>query len=290
MEEIRPGVWIVHGENRGRFPFAHSLYLEGKQRALIDTGAGRDLQQLVGRVDRVILSHYHRDHVSANSLFGGATFSIHPLDAPGVISAEGFYRLTGLRAFDESYWATLNQKGFSATPVAEEHEDGDRIELGGLTLKVVHTPGHTPGHCAFLLEEHGLLFAADIDLSAFGPWYGNDSSDLEQLQKSIEKVRALNARMVVTSHSRPVQQGIDAKLEQYSAIIEQRHELLCGLLHQKEMTLEQLIDLKPIYKHHPEPEPVYRFFEGNMLRKHLSILQSKGQVEYLEGEKLYRAI
>ena len=278
MEEIRPGVWVVYAENKGRFPFAHSLYLEGRQRALIDTGAGKGLQQLVGKVDRVFLSHFHRDHVAGNDLFSGASFSIHPLDEPGVTSVEGFYRLTGLIRFDRLYWATLNQERFTATPVAETHREGDRIDLGGLTLRVVHTPGHTPGHCAFLVEEYNLLFTADIDLSSFGPWYGNDSSDLEQFQRSVDQVRSLKPGLLVSSHSPPVTADIDRRLEQYGAAMEQRHELVYRLLSREAMTLEQLIDLKPIYGRHPEPAPVYRFFEGNMLKKHLALLLAAGLV------------
>lgn len=289
MEEIRPGVWIVYGENKGRFPFAHSLYLEGERRALIDTGAGEGLQQLVGKVDQVYLSHYHRDHVAANNLFAGASFSIHPLDAPGVASAKSFYRLSGLEGLGKSYWVTLKQEGFTATPVTGEHNEGDRIDLGGLTLRVVHTPGHTPGHCAFLVEEYDLLFTADIDLSSFGPWYGNDTSNLEQFQESVQKVRSLNARLLVTGHRRPVTEDIDTKLKQYSTVIEQRHEMVYGLLRRKAMTLKQLVDLKPIYRRHPEPVPVYRFFEENMLRKHLTYLQGRGLVHYSEGEKIYEA-
>lgn len=287
MEEIRPGVWIIYGENRGRFPFAHSLYLEGKRRLLIDTGAGEGLQQLIGRVDHVCLSHFHRDHVAGNDLFAGASFSIHPDDAPGVASAEGFFRLTGLSRFDESYWETLNQERFTATAAAAVHNEGDRIDLGGLTLRVLHTPGHTPGHCAFLVEEHNLLFAADIDLSRFGPWYGNDRSDPGQFQQSIERVRSLNAALLITSHSRPVTEDIDGRLERYGAIIEQRHKRICGLLGTAGLTLEELIDLKPIYRRHPEPVGVYRFFEGNMLKKHLDLLIDRGLV-WRDGA-LYRA-
>ena len=89
MEEIRPGVWIIYGENKGRFPFAHSLYLQGKRRVLIDTGAGKSLEKLAGRVDHVCLSHFHRDHVAGNALFADASFrSI--LATPGVDSVEGF--------------------------------------------------------------------------------------------------------------------------------------------------------------------------------------------------------
>ena len=84
---------------------------------------------------------------------------------------------------------------------------------------------------------------------------------------------------------RPVTEHIDQKLEKYGAIIEQRHEVVYRLLRQKAMTLEQLIDLKPIYRRHPDPAPVYRFFEGNMLRQHLAVLQSRGLVHYSEEEK-----
>lgn len=289
MEEIRPGVSIIYGENKGRFPYAHSLYLEGERCALIDTGAGEALQQLSGRVDAVYLSHYHRDHVAGNSLFAGASFFIHSLDAPGVTSEEGFYRLSGLGEIGKPYWSTLKQKGFTATSLTGELGDGETINLGGLTLQVIHTPGHTPGHCAFLVEEYALVFTADIDLSSFGPWYGNLTSNLEHFQESVQKVRSLNAQLLISSHSQPVTEHIDQKLEKYGAIIEQRHEIVYRLLRQKAMTLEQLIDLKPIYRRHPDPAPVYRFFEGNMLRQHLAVLQSRGLVHYSEEEKLYEA-
>ena len=289
MEEIRPGVWIIYGENRGRFPFAHSLYLAGKRRVLIDTGAGSGLLQLAGKVDHVCLSHYHRDHVRANSLFAGASFSIHPLDAPGVLSPRGFYRLTGLDGLGESYWKTFNLEGFTAAPLTGEHDEGDRLDLGGLTLRVVHTPGHTPGHCAFLVEEHDLLFSADLDLSSFGPWYGNSASSLVQFQESVQKARSLNPSLLVTSHGPPVSEDIDGKLKNYGEVIEKRHELVCRLLRRKAMTLEQLIDLKPIYGRHPEPVSAFRFFEGRMLQQHLAVLRGRGLVDYDEEEALYRA-
>lgn len=288
MEEIRPGVWVVYGENKGRFPFAHSLYLQGEQRALIDMGAGKGLQQLAGKVERVFLSHFHRDHVTAGDLFGGVSCSIHPLDLPGVTSEKGFYQLTGLIEFDKTYWATLNQERFKPVAVTETHSEGDRIDLGGLTLQVVHTPGHTPGHCAFLVEEYDLLFAADIDLSSFGPWYGNECSDLEQFEHSIKKIRSFDPGCLVSSHSRPLNDDIDRRLEQYGAVIEERHELIYRLLRREAMTLEQLVDRKLIYRRHPAPAPVYRFFEGNMLKKHLTLLLAEGAI-HRTGEGLYAA-
>lgn len=40
-------------------------------------------------------------------------------------------------------------------------EDGQRLRLADLTIDVLHTPGHTPGHCCFLIEDHGILFSGD---------------------------------------------------------------------------------------------------------------------------------
>lgn len=39
--------------------------------------------------------------------------------------------------------------------------DGDRLNLAGLDFEVLHTPGHTPGHCCFLLRDEELLFSGD---------------------------------------------------------------------------------------------------------------------------------
>lgn len=39
--------------------------------------------------------------------------------------------------------------------------DGQRLEVGGVDIEVLHTPGHTPGHCCFFVEDEGLLFSGD---------------------------------------------------------------------------------------------------------------------------------
>ena len=43
----------------------------------------------------------------------------------------------------------------------ESLHHGQAIEVAGLTLEVRHTPGHTPGHCCFLVEDEGILFSGD---------------------------------------------------------------------------------------------------------------------------------
>lgn len=50
---------------------------------------------------------------------------------------------------------------FSGTP-ERLLTDGDSIDLGGRTLRVLHTPGHSPGHMCFWEEDRGWLFTGDL--------------------------------------------------------------------------------------------------------------------------------
>jgi glyoxylase-like metal-dependent hydrolase (beta-lactamase superfamily II) len=43
----------------------------------------------------------------------------------------------------------------------ESLADGDRLQVAGIDIEIRHTPGHTPGHCCFYLEDHEMLFSGD---------------------------------------------------------------------------------------------------------------------------------
>jgi len=273
--EIRPKVWMIEGGNKGRYPFAHSIYVEGDENLLIDTGAGPHLEEISSKTGQVMLSHYHRDHVTFNHLFDRALFSVHNEDAPGVESVDAFFRLSGLNRIDiEAYWKTVNQATFSATKINRYLQDGDKIDLGRITLEVLHLPGHTPGHCGFLIKEYDLVFSADIDLTKFGPWYGNPSSDLEKFRQSIRRLRQLDPSVLLTGHSRPVCKNIRHKLADYESVIDQRDEAIIKIIKNKPLSLEQLTDHKVIYRRHFGQE-LLRYFEQIMVQKHLVSLGSK---------------
>ncbi len=275
MIEIRPKVWMIEGGNKGRYPFAHSIYVEGDENLLIDTGAGPHLEEISSKTGQVMLSHYHRDHVTFNHLFDRALFSVHNEDAPGVESVDAFFRLSGLNRIDiEAYWKTVNQATFSATKINRYLQDGDKIDLGRITLEVLHLPGHTPGHCGFLIKEYDLVFSADIDLTKFGPWYGNPSSDLEKFRQSIRRLRQLDPSVLLTGHSRPVCKNIRHKLADYESVIDQRDEAIIKIIKNKPLSLEQLTDHKVIYRRH-FGQDLLRYFEQIMVQKHLVSLGSK---------------
>ena len=147
---------------------------------------------------------------------------------------------------------------------------GDRIDLGSLTLRVIHTPTY-PGHCAFLVEEYiySLLRHRSFALRAL---VGNDSSDLEQFQQSVESPLA---GCGATYHQpQPAgEEDIDGRLEM-ALSSSNAIELITGSS-EKGADVGRADRSKTDLRRHPEPARIYRF-EGNMLKKHLDLLISRG--------------
>jgi len=278
MREITNNIWFIEAENRGKYPFSNSLFLAGDPGIIIDTGAGAFLDRLSTKTGLVLLSHYHRDHVTYNHLFNQAEFWIHPEDAPGIESREGFYRLSGLDRVDvEAYWKMVGQQDFSSTEIDHYIDEGTCIENGNVSIKVLHLPGHTPGHCGFMVEEQGLFFSADIDLTRFGPWYGNPYSDLDKLRQSIDRVSDLGPEIIVTGHRRPITRDIQKYIAGYRAVIDRRDHAIIGALKKQPLNVEQLTDLDIIFPSHNKQE-VIRHFEKVMIQKHLESLLKRAIV------------
>lgn len=107
--------------------------------ALLDL-AERDDVQVTG----ALVTHYHQDHIGG-SLFG--------------------HEIQGLARFMERNPAPVHAHKLEAAGVAKiagisqnelvSHDAGDTLEIGGITVRLLHTPGHTPGSQCFLVEEVG---------------------------------------------------------------------------------------------------------------------------------------
>jgi glyoxylase-like metal-dependent hydrolase (beta-lactamase superfamily II) len=82
------------------------------------------------------------------------------------------------------------------------------IDFGSTKLRVVFTPGHSPGHCGFFDEKNGILISGDIDLCAFGPWYGSKRCSVDDFINSIRRCMELEPRLVVSAHMDLVDQDV----------------------------------------------------------------------------------
>jgi glyoxylase-like metal-dependent hydrolase (beta-lactamase superfamily II) len=218
----------------GEPPHVNSFLVVGDERAaLIDSGLGVDrirpvAESLTDRPIEVVNTHYHFDHVGGNREFDRT--AIHELGAEHV--AEGssakdlaFYvpmfelvaeRTPTLQSIDEGFFAFLSDEttprplpaGFdpAAWSIAPRPPDrllreGDRVDLGGRSLTVLHTPGHTPDSSCLLDERSGILFGGDTVNT--GPMYAHQpDSNLDDFAASTARLTTLatSVRAVYVAH------------------------------------------------------------------------------------------
>ncbi len=279
LVEIIPGLYMLPGEEEGRFPYSHSFLIEGDIWALVDTGAGigqlRRLRDALGStLDMVITSHSHPDHTAGNWLFDGL-----PLYAPQQ-SADSMGRLELLskRFVDPGplvpAWLQFTRRhtGFQDALPTHTFDDGHTFDLGGsVKLVVINTPGHTTDHTCFFEPTHGVLLSFDIDLTSFGPWYGHRESDIAQFKDSIRRMMELAPRIIVSSHKGIIRDNIQGHLSRFMAVFDQREANIKELL-TAGYSVQEIVDLSPIYGGHPYMPNIMRYWEEQMIRKHVEIL------------------
>jgi glyoxylase-like metal-dependent hydrolase (beta-lactamase superfamily II) len=146
-------------------------------------------------------------------------------------------------------------------------------------VTVLHLPGHTAGHCGLLVEPDGFLFLGDIDLTSFGPYYGDLSSDLEDFEASLTRLREVEARWYGTAHHVGVLEGRGpflAALDRFAAVIRRRDETLLELLRQPR-TLADVVAHRLVYRPHVR-SPLVDAVERRTALLHLERLGRLGAV------------
>ncbi len=234
--EVGDGVWRI------RHSWGSSWVLaRGDEASLIDTGTCWDLSFLRaglraacgGRPPRlwnVLLTHAHTDHaggaVRLASEFGG-TVACHRDEAPflrahrtyvprgaGAISPSGFLFAAGEVTFPV-------RRG----PVETTFADGDLVDTPVGPLRVVHTPGHTPGHMAYVLDERGWVFSGDALINVI-PWRmvvglslppGVFTADYAAMLASAQAVVDLRPRGLLSGHGPAILDGTAEKLADFAA-------------------------------------------------------------------------
>ncbi|MCJ7784107.1 MAG: MBL fold metallo-hydrolase, partial [Desulfobacterales bacterium] len=192
-------VWFIQGENRGKYPFCHSLYIEGAG-VLIDPASDREALIRLRenqKVKMVWLSHWHEDHMMYLELFDDLPLWISEKDAPPLSDVEIFLDWYGMENDDyRNHWRAVLKEQFHYKPRSPTQflRGGQTLDLGVVSVEVIPTPGHSPGHLAFFFEGLGVLFMGDYDLSKFGPWYGDTYSSIEETIDSVKYLRNIPAK------------------------------------------------------------------------------------------------
>ena len=207
-----PGVFAIYEPHQAEETISYLVV--GEKRALLfDTGMGiSDLKKVVLQLTKlpivVLNSHTHDDHVGDNwefsTIYGMDTDFTRQnargsrLDAQAEITPD---QICGAlpKGFDSKAYATRPWKITAYT------HDGDRIDLGGRSLEVIATPGHTPDAITLLDRENGLLFTGDTYYPA-PIWLFRPETDLDAYAASIRRLAALapQVKVVMGAHNIPV--------------------------------------------------------------------------------------
>jgi glyoxylase-like metal-dependent hydrolase (beta-lactamase superfamily II) len=150
-------------------------------------------------------------------------------------------------------------------------------------------PGHTAGHCVLLIEPEGVAFIGDIDLTGFGPYYGDASSSLRDFRRSLARLPDIPAKVWVTAHHRGVYTDKERFLHDlaaYSAKLDERERRLLDLLCEAPVTLEQLVRRRLLYPPGYE-SPWVEAAETRTISQHLEDLLAEGRIQ-VDVEGLYR--
>lgn len=246
-------VKVIIGKKNGKYPYGNSILVDDDITALIDPSlmvreAYNELP--TPKIDMLFNSHYHEDHGVGNSLFPEAPLYMHAMDAPALRSIDTIFEYYGMDDAATEAWKPIIVEKYYYQPRDHivEFTEGDVFDFGHTRMRIMHTPGHTGGHCCFFFEEEGLLFVADWDLTWFGPVYGDATSDLVDSIASLNRIRDAGAKALVSFHEAGICEDNQHELvTQYVDVIYDRERRLLDFLSEPR-TLDDVIKKRIVYK------------------------------------------
>lgn len=178
--KLLPDVYQVAGPCLSH-PFDGTAYLlpcDDGTLLMIDCGTQPGVEKIKGniralgfdpdKVVRIFATHGHYDHLSGAASFSAQLY-IHKLDAEQVIQGDDVRTAASL----------LYGEKMPSLAVAGCLDDGDSFPVKAGQLRILHTPGHSPGSCCFVLEHKGglkLLITGDTLHGGFSPLIGSDEN------------------------------------------------------------------------------------------------------------------
>ncbi|MDQ4064431.1 MAG: MBL fold metallo-hydrolase [Actinomycetota bacterium] len=208
----------------GRVGITAAYLLEGEQTALIETGPKSKVEHVlagldeagIDRLDWIIVTHIHLDHAGAAGTlaarFPDARVGVHEVGAPHLADPSKLWssasRIYGDKM--DELWGGIDPIEASRIHVIR---DGETIDLGGIRLRAVETPGHAYHHHAYLIEDDGIVFTGDAlgvrlpDVGVIRPATPPPEFHLDKAIDSIERIRALRPERLFPTHFGPHDEG-----------------------------------------------------------------------------------
>jgi glyoxylase-like metal-dependent hydrolase (beta-lactamase superfamily II) len=231
VRELGPGIYRLADDIVNSY-----LVVDGTEVTIVDAGvpgywnalprALEDIGRKLEDVRALILTHGHSDHIGFAEVARQRRIDvgIHELDAalakgevPNEARGFGAIRLRPLLGY--LWWAAI-RGGIRAPSLRDVATFGDGVflDVPG-SPKVIHVPGHTRGSVAYLFRNQGALFVGDafatyaVTTGARGPQIAPFTADPAAALGSLDRLRGIDAQLVLPGHGPEWRTGIDAAIE-----------------------------------------------------------------------------
>ena len=279
----------------GKYPQSNSLLIDDEIRTIIDPACNETKLLSIHKqrpIDVIINSHGHEDHILYNSRFPDAQLWVHELAAGFFTNMDGslnqFLYPDKADEKTKAAWLELLTEVVKYQPREPDRllEDNEILEFGQTRVRVLHTPGHSPGHLSFHFIDEKVIFLADLDLAKIGPYYGDNASSIEKTLKSLQRLAKIDADVYLVSHGKEgILDGDPAHIQRYIDVIYQREEKLFTFLDSGPKTLQEITAHGIIYGGHRLANGTWdlSISEKSMMQKHLERLERIGSVKKENG-------
>jgi glyoxylase-like metal-dependent hydrolase (beta-lactamase superfamily II) len=288
-------VTVYLGAKSGKYPDGNQVIVRGKDTSVaFDTPlVALQLAQVLREVDQVVLGHAHEDHLVGMHLIPKVPVQAPQADLKAVQSVAG---LSAHYGYSPATLATvvpqmIREFHYLPRPDATGYDDGAIWNLGGgVSVRAIHMPGHTSGHTVLLVEPAGIAFIGDIDLTGFGPYYGDATSNLAQFRQSMIAVEHIPAKTWITSHHKAVitdREQFVSLLQAFRRKVEDRDLTILAEIGGQAKTFDEIAQRRFVYPQ-DYPAAFVPDVERHCLRQHLDALVAEGRLSLIDSR--YRRV